>query len=873
MTDAHKCELFLLSLPLELEDGITTRFRAKPEEEHDWESLTRVYEEKIDRLSHHNNRATLQHEEGVAVIFNKDGIHRQARRTNNCRNFKSNRPANGNGNSNNYGNSNTNKDVTCFWCHNKGHRMDNCGARRRGQPKKTPPIPAAAAAASILSAHGRIGAISAIIEATEPVKILIESVATEPSKNGATEPVKSKKKATEPVKTGATEPSKISLFKTLKKMALTATRPKPSTHNCHWCKDTHRHKDCHMDRHKPNRSGHLANIAEVALHANPVTTDTILVDSGATHNIVGNASLLQDIKPLNSPREFKLAGTRFTMTATHSGCLTVHGKGGSALIKDVYHCPDTTDNIISTPQLRSQGWLLNLDKMQLSRNGITFPLTETPTGRPCLVQPKPAQLAAQEPDAEDTEETQPEPFDSPLYRIHQRLGHLGRTTLLNIIKSGIFPDMSITYEEAKDDPFTTNHCDNCLAGRSTRFPHLGASLRGSAQGEVLHLDLKGPMAKSRLHSKFWLAAAADYTRFRYGISLENKSAEGVQPEIVDIVNLIERQSGIPIKVIRTDHGGEFVNDAFKRFCRNKGIQHHVSPPYMHELNGVAERLNRTLAELIRAMLDGCALGHVWWDYALLHACNVLNSTTLCEDGRTAWEIIYHRKPKFATMWRFGEICYAVINSPQSKAEFTTVRAYKARILCRDTDSSTWQVRRESDGKICTASEIRKAEGHDIMEPLAKIPAPEDSIPLPAAGESAALTAFPDIDAFLCPDPLAPGLLASAAAEDAEAEPLTIQEAAASGDWPQWYDAILAEIDNLETKGTWSETQLPSDRKAITAKWVFKRKRDQDGKVVKFKARLVARGFTQVPGVDFEDVTYRCVPPEWGRGVTRDTVPR
>jgi hypothetical protein len=62
----------------------------------------------------------------------------------------------------------------------------------------------------------------------------------------------------------------------------------------------------------------------------------------------------------------------------------------------------------------------------------------------------------------------------------------------------------------------------------------------------------------------------------------------------------------------------------------------------------------------------------------------------------------------------------------------------------------------------------------------------------------------------------------------------------------------AELKNLQDKGTFEETNLPAGRRAIGSKWVFKLKRDADGNPIKYKARLVAQGFSQLAGIDFED---------------------
>ena len=93
-----------------------------------------------------------------------------------------------------------------------------------------------------------------------------------------------------------------------------------------------------------------------------------------------------------------------------------------------------------------------------------------------------------------------------------------------------------------------------------------------------------------------------------------------------------------------------------------------------------------------------------------------------------------------------------------------------------------------------------------------------------------------------------------AAELESDNPRTFKNAVAGEDRQKWIDAMNAEIENIETKGTWTEAVLPAGRSAIGCKWVYKKKRDQEGRVVKYKARLVAKGYSQVPGIDHEE-TY------------------
>ena len=62
------------------------------------------------------------------------------------------------------------------------------------------------------------------------------------------------------------------------------------------------------------------------------------------------------------------------------------------------------------------------------------------------------------------------------------------------------------------------------------------------------------------------------------------------------------QSGRLLKVLKTDNGKEFKNLKFHDLCTKDGIIHQYSAPYVHEQNGLAERINRTLMNKVRALL-------------------------------------------------------------------------------------------------------------------------------------------------------------------------------------------------------------------------------------------------------------------------------
>ena len=86
------------------------------------------------------------------------------------------------------------------------------------------------------------------------------------------------------------------------------------------------------------------------------------------------------------------------------------------------------------------------------------------------------------------------------------------------------------------------------------------------------------------------------------------------------------------------------------------------------------------------------------------------------------------------------------------------------------------------------------------------------------------------------------------------EPRTLAEAKRRPDWPLWEKAIKEELATLKKAGTWRLEEAPPEANVIGSKWVFKAKKDAVGNIARYKARLVAQGFSQIGGVDYDD-TY------------------
>ncbi|MCO5592624.1 hypothetical protein L7F22_046627 [Adiantum nelumboides] len=85
-------------------------------------------------------------------------------------------------------------------------------------------------------------------------------------------------------------------------------------------------------------------------------------------------------------------------------------------------------------------------------------------------------------------------------------------------------------------------------------------------------------------------------------------------------------------------------------------------------------------------------------------------------------------------------------------------------------------------------------------------------------------------------------------------PLSVHDALASSESKEWHAAILDELQALEAANTWELVPPPEHHNIVSCKWLLKKKYHPNGSVDRYKARLVARGFTQQEGVDYFD-TY------------------
>jgi transposase InsO family protein len=164
--------------------------------------------------------------------------------------------------------------------------------------------------------------------------------------------------------------------------------------------------------------------------------------------------------------------------------------------------------------------------------------------------------------------------------------------------------------------------------------------------------------------KYYVIFVDDYSRFTKLYLLRSKD-EALKMFIKYKIE-VENQKNIRIKRLRTDRGGEYESNPFKEFCEQNGIIHEVTPPYSLESNGVAERENRTLKEMMNAILVSSGLPTNMWGEAILSACHIQNKVPHKKTSKTPYELWEGRKPSLKYLKVWGCLANVMLPGPKKR---------------------------------------------------------------------------------------------------------------------------------------------------------------------------------------------------------------
>jgi transposase InsO family protein len=234
---------------------------------------------------------------------------------------------------------------------------------------------------------------------------------------------------------------------------------------------------------------------------------------------------------------------------------------------------------------------------------------------------------------------------------HEKLGHASKYQLKYFAERGIIKD----FDQKEVDKYTLE-CITCEKGKMPRKSFAKRKLRIATDvGEIIHTDVCGPIFPTALGGyKYFITFTDEFTRFIW-VALMKQKDEAFEL-FKTLYNIIKTQHPRKIKKLVSDRGGEYISNEFNQYLKKKGIEKETTPKNTPQLNGVAERLNRTLMNMVRTMLKDKELNNRFWSEALIYTVKIINRSWKKKTGKIPYEQLMGKVPEFKNYKAFGTSC-------------------------------------------------------------------------------------------------------------------------------------------------------------------------------------------------------------------------
>ncbi|GJT07576.1 retrovirus-related pol polyprotein from transposon TNT 1-94 [Tanacetum coccineum] len=335
-------------------------------------------------------------------------------------------------------------------------------------------------------------------------------------------------------------------------------------------------------------------------------------------------------------------------------------------------------------------------------------------------------------------------------------------------------------------------------------------------------------------------------------------------------------------------GLEFKNQVLQEYFDCVGISHQTSTVRTPQQNGVLERKNGTLVVAARTMLIFSCAPLFLWAEAIATACYTQNRSIIHRRfNKTPYELINGRKPDISFLYVFGALCYP----KNDRKDIGKLGTKGSRDASQDVDELEQQQRvQQQDNQAPLQHEIvadnvpnATIDGNTFVNPFASpsIDSPESSF-FQYADPSNMHTFYQPYPyeyswtkdyplKHVIGEPSQPFLTRNQLRTDGDMciyaltvstmEPRNVKEAITN---PAWIESMQEELLQFKRLNVWELISLSDNIKALTLKWLFNNKHDEENTVIRNKTCLVVRGYRQEEGINFEESfapedVYMCQP--------------
>lgn len=623
-----------------------------------------------------------------------------------------------------------------------------------------------------------------------------------------------------------------------------------------------------------------------------------LIDSGCTSHMTFDRSAFSSYKILeNLTVEM---GTKDTVKIAGKGDIfvqiTVNGTASKIKLCDVLHVPDFGYQLLSVSKMDLRGVTITFKsgRCTISTNNTTI-ATGSRHGSLYVL------------DRDSTCTTSESAYTSTVKLWHERLAHVDSSGIRSMVNNGVVKGINLSSSST-----STDACTGCVYGKGHQAPIPKASTsRSSALLELVHSDVLGPVNVSSLGgSRYFISFIDDFSKWTTVFTMRYKSesfeyfkqfhkyAETHTDKKVQRLNIQKYTSDSEkLKTLRTDNGGEYLSTDFRSYLAENGIRHQLTVAYTPQQNGVAERMNRTLMNLVRSMLHQRNIDKRFWAEALSTAVYIRNRVTSrgLPANTTPHHIWMGCPPDLAHLRVFGSKCWYIL--PKQKVKKLDPRAREGMMIGYSSASKAYKLWDPEDKKVVISRSVKFDEGvsrgtmmetsvlddgNDSDSSSGDEKESEDSNEMESSSDPATSTSTPvgdnpSMDDESQPITDAPLLRRSTRVSRPPVEfwkatphsttlaiescnlatqptllatdvPRSYQEATSPANLDLWKPAIDKEHSSITRNKTWKLVERTPGMNVLPCMYVFTLKESGP------KARIVAKGCRQVHGVDYGE-TY------------------
>lgn len=598
------------------------------------------------------------------------------------------------------------------------------------------------------------------------------------------------------------------------------------------------------------------------------------IDSGATAHMCHERSFFDNLQSTEKSNVTAANGSKMTEIGKGSGqlyCVDSQNHTRRTEVTDVLYIPEIQTNLLSVSKLLKKGFSVHFedDKAEVFKNGISVAIADEQDGLFRLRQSNSALLA---------DNLRNEHNDNCIHVWHRRLGHRDFAALFEIQSKGLAEEFKVI------NCGKNENCECCWEAKLSRTPFPKKSQRFTTEPlQMMHSDICGPITPITVGQKrYVMTLVDDFSSFSRIYLLCHKSDACMK--IREFVEEMKTQFGRKPKIIRSDRGGEYTGKALREFYLSEGILAQYTVGYSPQQNGKAERKNRTLIEMTRCLLNDSNTDKQLWGEAIMTANFLQNLLPTSAGEKTPHELWTGRKPNYSRLKVFGSKAWVQI--PAVKRSKLDNAAQSLIFVGYGHEEKGWRFYNPETRKVVLSRDARFLERkngsyEESKPPIQQIEPEyvslEESLPsLSADQDSRNEMTEQDVgvlDSIVAPDNTAGSqeLRRSSRqnkgqmdrylrenyivniATNESTDPQTYGQAMSECDAQMWVDAMNDELNSLSQNDAWTLVNLPKGKNVVGCKWVFKRKFDENGNPDRYRARLVAQGFSQKYGIDYEEV--------------------